>query len=193
MKCKKVDGKYRILFDGEHLPEEVAQDELDKKMSELRDAVSAVCNILHAAYEDHGVAYRIIDKAMSSACMDYQNGEDWHLNCLLHEIQNIMDSLQEGTDDVASYEDSETIFDVGYKEEWAGSGVYVLVLEDSSKQEIVKEIILKYGEPIYRKRATLWEQTAYGKSSKGIQYEDLPIDNETARLIRNTMRVYNNG
>ena len=185
---KKVGDKYRILRACEHLPEEVSQKEVNEILSSLRTSLENVCVILRDVYERYDVVSNIVEDVFSSGCLNYDEGEEWHLKYIANEIREVEEYLATQNDDVLSYEDSETIFDDGYQEEWHRSEIYSKVIEDTGEKEVVREIILKYEEPIYRERVTLWELVPGGRHSKNISYIDLPMDDRITRLIKNTKR-----
>lgn len=187
MRSMRVDGRYRILADWERLPEEVSQHETDELLDRLGNAVQEVRAILMEAYQRDDAVSDMVRILMDAADLSCNDGCEWHLDCLADEIEQMKETLAED-DDVPSYEESETVFDMGYRSERYGidDGFYVKVIEDSDEQEVVEEIILGHGEPIYRLRTTVWEEVPGGRHSKEIRYEKLPVDEEMARLIRNT-------
>lgn len=190
MRFMRVDERYRMLADDSHLPEEVPQDETDEAIARLGDALQAFRDALVDIHRRHDVLDDIVVNLMSSACLDYDEGREWHLDCLADGIERLQEELAECDDDIPSYEDSETILDIGYKPETYGdNGIYAKVIEDSCEQEVVEEIIITHDEPIHRKRTIVWEPvpgSLYSRHSKEIRYEDLPTDERMSRLIRNT-------
>lgn len=154
----------------------------------LKDAIQDVCDVLSDIHKRYDIVGDIVSRLMKCSGLHYENGREYHLDQLIAEIEQCRIQLHTEDDYIPSYEESETIFDAGYREEWIDSGVYAKVLEDTEVQEIVEEIILKYEKPIYRKRTTFWEKVSGGRHSKEILYEDLPISDDIARLINNTKR-----
>lgn len=190
MRIMKVDGNYRILADGEHLPDEVPQDETDMLLDDLMTSLQGVANALREIHR-HDVVDDMVADLMAGSNLDYDDGREWHLDCLIGELERLQDDLAKGDDDIPSYEDSETVLDAGYRTEWYGcdNGIYTKVLEDTDEREVVEEVILTLDEPVYRRRTITWEAVASGRHSKDITYDDLPIDERMARLIRNTQAM----
>ena len=188
MRCMKVDDKYRIIRDGDHLPEEISQKEMDKALSDLKKAVMHVSTILSDIHARCDVINSIVTEIMNNSCLDYIFGEEWHLKQLVNEIESVQEQIHEGSDVVPSYEEAETIEDAGFRESWHNSEIFEKVLEDTEEREVVEEIVLKYDPPLYRKRTTIWEPIKGGRHSKEIKYEDLPLNERIERLIRNTKR-----
>jgi hypothetical protein len=191
MRVMRVNGNYRILTDGSHLPEEVSQHDTDELLERLRKSLQATCDVLDDIHRRYDILDDIVAGLMETAGLDYDHGREWHLDCLIDGIGEMQETLSGCDDDIKSYEDSETVLDVGFGTEWYGSdnGIYVKVLEDSPKQEVVEEVILTLDEPVYRRRITVWEPVPgsnCSRHSKEIVYEDLPIDDRMVRLIRNT-------
>lgn len=190
MRFMRVDERYRMLADDSHLPEEVPQGETDEAIARLGDSLQAFRDALADIHSRHDALDDIVVNLMSSACLDYDDGREWHLDCLADGIERLQEELAECDDDIPSYEDSETVLDAGYSPEMYGdNGIYTKVLEDSYEKEVVEEVVLRGKEPFHRVRTTIWEPVPGGRHSKEIRYEDLPIDERMARLIRNTQAM----
>lgn len=190
MRIMKVDGNYRILADGEHLPEEVPQDETDMLLDRLMTSLQGVADAL-LEIRLHDVVDDMVADAMAGSSLDYDNGSEWHIDRLIDELGQLQANLADGDDDIPSYKDSETVLDAGYRTEWYGcdNGIYTKVLEDTDEREVVDEVILTLDKPVYRRRTITWEAVTGGRHSKDITYDDLPIDERMARLIRNTQAM----
>lgn len=186
MRSMKVDNKYRILIDGERLPVEIDQDVLDDDIARLKDAAYTLQSALRNIYDNDGVTYDIISEMMYKACVDYQEGSVWQVDNLVYELNQIQEQLVASEDILPAYEEAETILDHGFYENWSKLGFYEKTLEDSEECEIVEEIFAYEGEIHYRRRTILWERDGTSKHSKEIIYEDLPIDDNLARVIRNS-------
>jgi hypothetical protein len=182
----KVGDNYRVLFDGEHLPSEIQQEELDSYLKELTDAVNVLRTFLSDAYESHELKYNILKEILNSACVDYQDGRNWKLDDIIYETEKVQEYLNTTEDTIPSYEESETIEDYGYREEWFDSGIFEKKLIDTDEREVVEELLLKGGKFLHRKRTIIWEKNGCSKGSKEILYEDMPIDGNLLRLLNNS-------
>lgn len=188
MRIMRVDGKYRILADGSHLPEEIPQEEANEALSRLGAALQALRDALSDIHRGSGALGDVVAEAMESACLDYDDGRERHLDCLTDAVEAIRERLAECDDDIPSYEDSETVLDAGYRAETYGhNAIYVRVIEDSDEREVVEEVVLRDDGVLHRMRTTIWEEVPGGRHSKEIRYEDLPLDERLGRLARNTM------
>ena len=186
MQSMKVDAKYRILLDGERLPAEVDQSELDESLSRLKDAALALQKVVYDIYDGNDTIRRIVSGLMSTSCVEYHDGKIWRLDNLVYELEQLQEQLEANEDVVPSYEEVETIFDHGFHDYWVGSGIYEKTLEDSDEREVVEEVFFHKGTLNHRKRTTNWELDGYSKHSKSIVYEDLPIDDDFRRIVNNS-------
>ena len=190
MRVMRVDDRYRILAEDSHLPEEVPQGDADGFLARLQDSLDELRGVLAEAHGRGDILGDVVAELMGAACIEYDDGRAWHLDCLSEEVSRMRETLATCDDDIPSYEDSETVLDAGYRAEMYGdNGIYVKVLEDSDKQEVVEEVVIRGDEPAHRVRTTVWEAIPGGRHSKEIRYEDVPIDGRLARLIRNTQRM----
>ena len=192
MQVMKVDDKYRILFDGEHLPKEIVQSELDDCLKKLKDAINTLKQFLSNTYDEYGVKNTIVSRILEDACFEYDEGRSWRLNAALFGIEEFQEYLKNTTDFVKSYADSETIVDYGFHEEWYQSGIYEKKLEDSNEREVVEEVFLHNDVFVYRKRTTEWELDGYSKHSKEIRYENLEINDDLKRVLTNSKHFMKN-
>ncbi len=190
----RVRDNYRILFDGEHLPVEIPQEELNGYLNKLSEAVNTFRCFLSDSYEGDETKYEVLKEIMNRSCVDYQDGKNWKLEDINYEVEQMLQYLETTKDAIPSFEESETIQDYGFHEEWRGSGVFEKKLENTDEREVVEELLLHGDEFMHRKRTIVWEQTEYGKSSKEIIYEDLPLDDNLLRLLNNSkIRMRNMG
>ena len=120
----KVEDKYRVLLDGNNLPEEVEQSVLDDSIARLKDAAMTLQSVAYDVYEGNDVVRSIISGLMSTSCVEYHDGKIWRLDNLIYELEQLQDYLSTSEDIVLSYEEVETIFDHGFREYWIGSGIY---------------------------------------------------------------------
>lgn len=181
MKSMKIDDKYRILFDGERLPQEVDQTKLDSALASIKDCATTLQKLLASIDNDDENIRKIVYQILDTSCVQYDEGKIWKLNFIIDTIDDIQKQLTHD-DEILPYEDVETIFDNGFKEDIVQKGFYQKVIEDSEKQEVVEELFIKE-KPIYRKRTIIWETFPNGKHSKEIKYEILPISDKLQKLI----------
>lgn len=186
LKSMKIDDKYRILMDGEHIPEEITQSELDNALSQLKSAADNLLSMINNVSNEYNVKGDIIKRLFSNACLDSDNGGKWRIEALSYEIDMLQKYLKDSSDNVPSIEESETIYDYGYKNTWLDSEIFEKKLEDNDEREVVEEVFIKDGTFVHRKRTTEWEKVDYGRHSKSIIYEDLPIDDDLKRILENS-------
>lgn len=188
---QQVGDKYRILREGEHLPEEIDKEVLDSVLNRLKTAAQQMSLVLKEIDNRDDVCRKLVSTLMNSCGLSYDDGKEWHVDYLISELEELEDYLCHSEDKVPAYEFCETIFDDGYQEEWYRSNIYVKVLEDSEEKEVVREILFHDGRPLYRERVTLWENFSGGRRSKDISYQVLEIDDRLRQLIKNTFENKN--
>lgn len=187
METMRTGDVYRIMEDDSHLPVEVSQETLDSLLATLGRAARLmyVC-VTDFPDDPDGAIRRIIRRALSSAGLE---GREECFSFLADELAELQEQLAHD-DDVPPYEECETIFDAGFDTDEYGrdTGIYRRMVEDGEEQEVAEEVILRGDETLYRKRVIVWEVVPGGRHSRSITYETLPIDDDMARLIRNTTR-----
>lgn len=186
MKVMRVEDKYRILLDGEYLPEEIVQSKLDNSLAYFKDAVEKFRSSLKEYATGYNLENNVIKYLLNHACFDVDDGKNWKLEDLFDEIENLQKYLKTSTDVIPSYEESETILDKGFKDEWGDSQIFEKKLEDNEEREVVEELYQTKDGFVHRKRTTIWEKTDYGRHSKEIKYEELPIDEDLKRVLDNS-------
>lgn len=186
MQIMRLDDKYRVLFDGEHLPEEVDKQELESMIREWKEAVSKLNELFTDLYEGYGTTERVMKDILDRSCLDVSSFGNWKLGDLLYNLDVLETDLQESDDEISSYEDAELITDRGYVQEWHDSGIYTKVLEDTDDREIVEEVLLREGSFVHRKRTIEWELDGTSKHSKSIIYEDLDINDDLRKVLENS-------
>lgn len=88
-------------------------------------------------------------------------------------------------------EDLWTLADEGFRTEWDDE-IWVRELESTPEKEVVEEIcIISDTDFLHRKRTILWDKTPYGRTSRSITYEDLPITPELTKYVHNTISHVN--
>lgn len=187
----KIDNKYRILFDNEHLPEEIEQNTLNNTLSVIQTLAQNLCDMILYAQNNNSTTMKILDEIFQKMNLtsDTQMGQ---LKELIYHIEQMQQSLAENNDLIPSYEESENICDHGYAEEWIGSGIFERVIEDTDNYRITEEVFCLNGNFVHRKCTIKWELQSYNKHSQEIQYEDLPIDEELIRLLNNSLPFMKN-
>lgn len=84
-------------------------------------------------------------------------------------------------------EDLWTLADEGFHAGWDDE-LWERELESTPEKEVVEEIcIIGDTDFLHRKRTILWDIIPYGRTSRSITYEDLPITPELTKYVHNTM------
>lgn len=187
----KLEGENYILATDKYdkYPTIVNKDKLDywlEKMEDYLESIGDAMIRLHDSEDenDHAV-YNILNSCMYDK---FDDGRNYQLGDMIGDIISLRVNL-ESDDDITPVEDLWTLEDEGYSRHpgWEDK-YYEKMIENSEEREVVEEIWLDHRKPMRRLRTTIWEQTdRYTKSSKDIRYDDLPIDENLAKIIDNTI------
>lgn len=129
--------------------------------------------------------------------LSYDRGLDNAIDDLKYAVDGITDELVwykkmlavDGT--IYPLEDLWTLADEGFHTEWSGE-LWERELESTPEKEVVEEIcIIDDTNFLHRKRTILWDNTSYGRTSRSITYEDLPITPELTKYVYNTISHVN--
>ena len=193
MRSKKIGDKYRIHCDFSRFPKEVGIKETEEVLKKTEKSINDFYHSLKEIRDEHQKVYDIISSLIAEKCSMFLCDEESLLD-LKKYIEEIREELENNDDDVPAEEEIVNLRDKGFKRIFGYEAVslWEKVLEDTDEREVVEEISIRDGE-IYnhRKRTTLWEKTEYGRASKNIDYEDMPINEELRALVRNTTKLRN--
>lgn len=188
----KLEGENYILATDKYdrYPTVVNKDKLDYWLAKMEDYLESIGDAMIRLYdsedEDDNAVYHILNSCMYDK---FEDGRNYQLGDMIGDIISLRANL-ESDDDITPVEDLWTLEDEGYSHYfgWGGKYYYQKVIEDSKEREVVEEIWLDHRKPRRRLRTTIWEQIdGNGKSSEDIRYEDLPIDENLAKIIDNTI------
>lgn len=197
MKSKKIDNSYRILFDelSEHLPEEISQSELDEYLIDLYNTVNSLFEKVSSKNNSNNTKSKVFDIILENAGLNTGFSNLYYrLQDLLYEIKEMQQNLKENNDNVKSYEESETILDIGYAESWEHSGIFQkLILEkEDGKIQIFEEVFLLNNTFVHRFCNIEWEITDFGKKTKNITYDNLNVNDNLYRILKNSQHFMKN-
>lgn len=188
MRSKKIGDKYRIHCDFSRFPKEVGIKETEEVLKKTEKSINDFYHSLKEIRDEHQEVYDILLSLIAEKCSMFLCDEESLLD-LKKYLEEIQKELENNDDEVLSEEELINLRDKEFKRIFGYEAVslWEKVLEDTDEREVVEEISIRDGQ-IYnhRKRTTEWEKTEYGRTSKEIIYEDLPIDEELRKLARNT-------
>ena len=167
-------------------PIEINQKVMDESLKTLQDALVTIADLMQGLYNDgHYNLYHLFNDHIFAE--EFDSGDNWGLNDSISFLKELEYKLTTD-DEITPFEELETLEDRGYKSHPADKRWYERIIEDSDKREVVDEICwdLSHRNPLRRRRTIIWEKTDYGRKSKTIEYEKLPIDNSLMKCIRNT-------
>ena len=185
MKSRK-DGDNYIIADSEYdkYPYVINKESLDKTLVEVTSIFKLLKDKFKTLYETDYELYRVIlDSAWEFDKFDFDEGRSYMINSIINELSDFQDFLKTD-DDIKPKDELWTLEDEGYKIDYLDKTRWYKVLTDTDEQEIIEEIFIHI--PLRRKRTILWDIVDYGKSSREIKYEELPIDDQLMKFINNT-------
>ena len=183
MVSKRESGNYIIGEDPyDKYPITISQKELCEGIDKL-EKLTAHC---------HDFLENLYGTDVSNA-LSYDRGLHDAIDDLRYAVDGITDELVwykkmlavDGT--IYPLEDLWTLADEGFHAGW-GDELWERELESTPEKEVVEEIcIIGDTDFLHRKRTILWDTTPYGRTSRSITYEDLPITPELTKYVHNTM------
>ena len=185
----KRDGENYIIAQDKNdkYPIEINQKVMDESLKTLQDALITIADVMQDLYSDgYYNLYHLFNDHIFAE--EFDSGDNWGLNDSISFLKELKYKLTTD-DEITPYEELETLEDRGYKlyhpydKNW-----YEKILVDSDEKEVADEISWDKGRHILhrRLRTIVWEKTDYGRTSKSIDYEELPIDDSLMKCIRNT-------
>jgi regulator of replication initiation timing len=194
MISKKINNNYRILFNGEHLPEEISQKELDDYLNDLYDTTIKLYEKL-SLKQDNDIKSKVFDIILENAGLNTGVSNLYYrLQDLLYEIKEMQQNLKENDYDIKSYKESETILDIGFAETDLNNGIYSkLILEkENGRIQVFEEVFMLNNKFIHRLCNIEWEITDFGKKTKNITYDNLSVNDNLYRILKNSQHFMKN-
>lgn len=181
------DDKYIILEDDCVYPDEYDKEKLDSVLARLKQAYSALADTYAELNEFFPEIECLVRCHGIDVCEElrYIDDEGRLFTEAAKGISEFQESLNTHNDEIPKAEERMTLRDLGFScfcPLW-----YERIIEESEEKDIVEEIQVR-SEASYRRRTTLWEKTDYGRSSREITYETLPITDELRTVIENTRK-----
>lgn len=180
----KREGENYIIGEGSYdkYPITISQKELDEGIEKLEKLIAHCHNFLEnlrGTDVSNALSY---DGALYDAIDDLRYAVDGITDGLVWYKKNLAVD-----DTIYPLEDLWTLTDEGFHAEW-GNELWERELESTPEKEVVEEIcIIGDTDFLHRKRTIFWDNTSYGRTSRSITYEDLPITPELTKYVRNTM------
>ena len=187
---KTDDWKYRILLDGERFPVEIGRGKWEMTVYHFGMALEDLRIQIKSAYDEDDALYKVFRTILDNAGLHCSDGKVSELDNLSYAFQTVQNIIEESSDTVPAREEIETLEDIGFHRHWNYDDFYEKVIEDTDEKEVVEEVVFigDFVGVIHRLRTTIWDTSKYGKSSREILYDVLPIDDDLQRHIDNTLR-----
>ena len=111
--------------------------------------------------------------------------EDYRLRSALADSLELIAEHDTDDADIEEEQVTPTLWSLGFHDEDAfNSGeIFAKTIEDTDEKEVVLEVIP--AKQLYRRRTIIWDKTSYGRSSRSIDYESLPMPDEVREAIKN--------
>lgn len=176
---------YRIMYDDDHIPVELDKDLVDRRLGNLLESLNAVKNNIKKLYDYEDEIYRLVFEEHYNT-LEVDDGISYRLEDLISIVEDIIEKLHNDSDNIDEPAKCVMLSDLGFKPVDYVKDMWEKVIEESDEYDVIEEVLLL--SKTRRKRTTIWEKTDYGKSSKSITYEELPMTEEIEIAANNTQK-----
>lgn len=179
MKSNIKDGNYIILEDGDKYPQEISKGNYHLCAGVVLGGLYRLSKDLTAIENTYGDIFKLIQNHTGNFIESREE-----IEYAIKNLESLTKALEENRDDIKP--PKMTLKDYGFNVT-APNKVWEKLVKDELDKEVVIEVVIQKDQaPLYRKRTTIWADTDFGRRSKDISYEQLPITDEFKEIIRNT-------
>ena len=191
MLSRQDNGFYTIAEDEyDKYPVVVNKELMDNSIQELLSHFQTLLHTIKKLYDEHDDVYNVLmyNIYYLENSLEIDEGIPMVIDRIIDELSSLKLKLDTYQDYIKTKDELWTLEDEGFRCTYFTDDFlqYEKVTEDTDEREVVEEI-LTTSPILYRKRTIEWELTSYGKHSKSITYEDLPLTTELKQYISNTV------